>query len=112
MMFRESFRARSAIAGVVVILPLVSLLSMPSRGAAASVAVLDNSRPPSFAAIAKKTTPVVVNISTSSQRPAGVGSTGGRRLGHGDRQSVWLRTYGDGGNCQRQRTGHRRGALR
>ncbi|HEX9263685.1 MAG TPA: DegQ family serine endoprotease [Candidatus Binatia bacterium] len=74
MMFRESFRARSAIAGVVVILPLVSLLSMPSRGAAASVAVLDNSRPPSFAAIAKKTTPVVVNISTSSQRPARAGS--------------------------------------
>lgn len=56
------------------ILPLVSLLSMPSRGAAASVAVLDNSRPPSFAAIAKKTTPVVVNISTSSQRPARAGS--------------------------------------
>src|SRR6266550_1535892 len=74
MMFRESFRARSAIAGGVVILPLVSLLSMPSRGAAASVAVLDNSRPPSFAAIAKKTTPVVVNISTTSQRPARAGS--------------------------------------
>jgi serine protease Do len=73
-MFREIFLARSAIVGVVAVLPLVSLLSTASRGAGASVAVLDNSRPPSFAAIAKKATPVVVNISTSSQRPARAGS--------------------------------------
>lgn len=34
---------------------------------AASLAALDN-RPPSFSAIAKKTMPVVVNISTTAQR--------------------------------------------
>ena len=35
---------------------------------AASLAALDAARPPSFAAIAKRTMPVVVNISTTSQR--------------------------------------------
>jgi serine protease Do len=35
---------------------------------AASLAALDGGRPPSFAAIAKRTMPVVVNISTTSQR--------------------------------------------
>jgi serine protease Do len=42
---------------------------------AASLAVLDAGRPPSFAAIAKKTMPVVVNISTASQRSARSGSS-------------------------------------
>jgi serine protease Do len=37
------------------------------RAGAASLAALDN-RPPSFSAIAKKTMPVVVNISTTAQR--------------------------------------------
>jgi serine protease Do len=40
---------------------------------AASIAVLET-RPPSFAAIAKKTMPIVVNISTTSQRSARAGS--------------------------------------
>jgi serine protease Do len=41
---------------------------------AASLAALDATRPPSFAAVAKKTMPVVVNISTSSQRSPRSGS--------------------------------------
>ena len=41
---------------------------------AASLAALDANRPPSFAAIAKKTMPVVVNISTTSQRSPRSGS--------------------------------------
>src|SRR5919106_5624257 len=41
---------------------------------AASLAALDAARPPSFSAIAKKTMPVVVNISTSSQRSGRSGS--------------------------------------
>jgi len=44
------------------------------RVEAASLAALDATRPPSFAAVAKKTMPVVVNISTSSQRPPRSGS--------------------------------------
>ncbi|HEY7220704.1 MAG TPA: DegQ family serine endoprotease [Candidatus Binatia bacterium] len=39
-----------------------------SSAGAASLAALDGSRPPSFAVIAKKTMPVVVNIATASQR--------------------------------------------
>jgi serine protease Do len=45
----------------------------PVQGA--SLAALDAGRPPSFAAIAKKTMPVVVNISTASQRSARAGSS-------------------------------------
>ncbi|HYA27978.1 MAG TPA: DegQ family serine endoprotease [Acidobacteriota bacterium] len=41
---------------------------------AANFGALDGNRPPSFAAIAKKTMPVVVNISTSSQRSPRSGS--------------------------------------
>jgi serine protease Do len=41
---------------------------------AASLGALEGSRPPSFAAIAKKTMPVVVNISTLSQRSPRSGS--------------------------------------
>src|SRR5215470_11243252 len=41
---------------------------------AASLAALEN-RPPSFAAIAKRTTPVVVNIFTTSQRSGRPGSS-------------------------------------
>ena len=42
---------------------------------AASLAALDAVRPPSFAAIAKRTMPVVVNISTTSQRSPRSAST-------------------------------------
>jgi serine protease Do len=41
---------------------------------AANLAALDATRPPTFASIAKKTMPVVVNISTLSQRSARSGS--------------------------------------
>src|SRR5574341_217953 len=51
---------------------LFSVLSGPLH--AASIAALDANRPPSFAAVAKKTMPVVVNISTSSQQSARSGS--------------------------------------
>jgi serine protease Do len=51
---------------------LCSALSGPLD--AASIAALDANRPPSFAAVAKKTMPVVVNISTSSQHSARSGS--------------------------------------
>ena len=45
------------------------LLSFMGSGArAASLTALDAQRPPSFAAIAKRTMPVVVNISTTAQR--------------------------------------------
>ena len=51
---------------------LVSILALSLQTAAlvqgASLAALEAARPPSFAAIAKKTMPVVVNISTVSQR--------------------------------------------
>jgi serine protease Do len=50
------------------------LLLFASGAPAASLAALDGNRPPSFAAIAKRTMPVVVNISTSSQRTARSGS--------------------------------------
>ena len=44
------------------------ILGAALRVDAASLGALDAIRPPSFAAVAKKTMPVVVNISTSSQR--------------------------------------------
>jgi serine protease Do len=54
---------------------VLSLVPVAVRVAgAASLAALDSPRPPSFAAIAKKTMPVVVNISTTSQRPPRSGS--------------------------------------
>ena len=55
-----------------VLLTLVSLAK--TRAHAASLAALDANRPPSFAAIAKKTMPVVANISTTSQRTPRSGS--------------------------------------
>jgi serine protease Do len=54
---------------------LGALLSVTTHLAyAASLAALDANRPPSFAVIAKKTMPVVVNISTTSQRVPRSGS--------------------------------------
>ncbi|MBM2804209.1 MAG: Periplasmic serine endoprotease DegP-like, partial [Deltaproteobacteria bacterium] len=52
----------------------ISMFALPAELYAASSAALDASRPPSFAAIAKKTMPVVVNISTTSQRSPRSGS--------------------------------------
>ena len=53
---------------------LFGLGFMPVCAHAASLAALDANRPPSFAAIAKRTMPVVVNISTTTQRPPRSGS--------------------------------------
>jgi serine protease Do len=53
---------------------LVLLFPAAPFAGAASLAALDSTRPPSFAAIAKKTMPVVVNISTTSQRAPRSGS--------------------------------------
>ena len=51
------------------------LVGLASNGsAAASLAALDGARPPSFAAIAKKTMPAVVNIATALQRSSRSGS--------------------------------------
>jgi serine protease Do len=52
----------------------ISMLALSAPLHAASLAALDGNRPPSFAAIAKKTMPVVVNISTTSQRSPRSGS--------------------------------------
>jgi serine protease Do len=60
--------------GTVVFLGLIgAVMAMAAR--AASLVPLDAGRPPSFAAIAKKTMPVVVNISTTSQRAPRSGSS-------------------------------------
>jgi len=64
--------------GLLVSILGVWLASLPLFGAGApvigaSLAALEN-RPPSFAAIAKRTTPVVVNIFTTSQRSGRPGS--------------------------------------
>lgn len=56
------------------IVAVLSMLALRVEVHAASVGALDANRPPSFAAIAKKTMPVVVNISTTSQRSPRSGS--------------------------------------
>jgi serine protease Do len=62
-------------AGIATAAALLTLVSLaPSHAYAASLAALDANRPPSFAAIAKKTMPVVANISTTSQRTPRSGS--------------------------------------
>lgn len=50
-------------------------LAIGGNAGAASLAALETTRPPSFAAIAKRAMPVVVNISTSSQRSTRSGSS-------------------------------------
>jgi serine protease Do len=63
------------IAGIATTAALLTLVPLAaSRAYAASLAALDANRPPSFAAIAKKTMPVVANISTTSQRTPRSGS--------------------------------------
>jgi serine protease Do len=64
----EALAKQSAFAGLGFFMSLTLVLDSTSQVGAASLAALDANRPPSFAAIAKKTMPVVVNISTTSQR--------------------------------------------
>ena len=71
MRFGSSIAAQPALA---IGLGFLSISSSLAPARAASLAVLDGARPPSFAAIAKKTMPVVVNISTASQRSPRAGS--------------------------------------
>jgi serine protease Do len=53
---------------------LAAAAASAPRVEAASLGALDASRPPSFASVARKTMPVVVNISTTSQRQSRAGS--------------------------------------
>ena len=55
-------------------LTLPTIVASETPAIAAALAALEN-RPPSFAAIAKRTTPVVVNIFTTSQRSGRPGSS-------------------------------------
>lgn len=72
MTFRNRFLPQPATPRVLLVALL--LCAWCSSGSAASLAALEGSRPPSFAVIAKKTMPVVVNIATASQRSARSGS--------------------------------------
>jgi serine protease Do len=72
MTFRNRFLPQPATTRVLLVALL--LCAWSSSGSAASLAALEGSRPPSFAVIAKKTMPVVVNIATASQRSARSGS--------------------------------------
>jgi serine protease Do len=72
MTFRNRFPPQPAAPRVLLVALL--LCAWCSSGSAASLAALEGSRPPSFAVIAKKTMPVVVNIATASQRSARSGS--------------------------------------
>jgi serine protease Do len=65
---------RNIVAALLPCLGAVLLFAAGANVQAASLAALDSNRPPSFASIAKKTMPVVVNISTLSQRSARSGS--------------------------------------
>lgn len=71
MRFGSSIAAQPAIA---IGLGFLSISWSLAPARAANLTVLDGARPPSFAAIAKKTMPVVVNISTASQRSPRAGS--------------------------------------
>jgi serine protease Do len=79
---------------------LLGALSGPLDGA--SLAALDANRPPSFAAVAKKTMAVVVNISTSSQRSGRSGSNDpiedffNRFFGEGPPKENFYRSLGSG----------------
>jgi serine protease Do len=72
MTFRNRFPPQPAAPRVLLVALL--LCAWSASGSAASLAALEGSRPPSFAVIAKKTMPVVVNIATASQRSARSGS--------------------------------------
>jgi serine protease Do len=64
---RKILRSGLRAAGARATASLIALLAAPGAYAA-SAAALDGGRPSSFAAIAKRTMPVVVNISTTTQR--------------------------------------------
>jgi serine protease Do len=64
---RKILRSGLRVAGARATASLIALLAAPGAYAA-SAAVLGGGRPSSFAAIAKRTMPVVVNISTTTQR--------------------------------------------
>jgi serine protease Do len=66
------YRSRPRTGATVILVAFLSLATAPAG--AASFNAVESTRPPSFAAIAKRTMPVVVNISTTSQRPARSGS--------------------------------------
>jgi len=69
-----NFSSRGLLASVLgAWLASLPLLGSGAAAKAATLAALEN-RPPSFAAIAKRTTPVVVNIFTTSQRSGRPGS--------------------------------------
>jgi len=70
---KRNFRLRAAQCARFCLLAFFSV-AFSARLDAASLGALDGNRPPSFAAIAKKTMPVVVNISTLSQRTPRSGS--------------------------------------
>jgi serine protease Do len=72
VIFRNGFLTPPAI--TCALLAGLQMCAAFSSGSAASLAALDGSRPPSFAAIAKRTMPVVVNIATASQRSPRSGS--------------------------------------
>ena len=63
-------RSRTGMAALL----FAALALAATRAEAASLAAAESARPPSFAAIARRTTPVVVNISTTSQRSTRSGS--------------------------------------
>jgi serine protease Do len=74
-MFNRSFSSRGLLISVLgAWLASLPLFGSGAPAKAATLAALEN-RPPSFAAIAKRTTPVVVNIFTTSQRSVRPGST-------------------------------------
>jgi serine protease Do len=73
-MFNRSFSSRGLLISVLgAWLASLPLFGSGAPAKAATLAALEN-RPPSFAAIAKRTTPVVVNIFTTSQRSVRPGS--------------------------------------
>jgi serine protease Do len=93
-------RWRAAMIGLFLLSAAQNGTQVPATWAA-SMAAMEN-RPPSFAAIAKKTMPVVVNISTTSQRGARGGSSDpleeffGRFFGEGPSRENSPRSLGSG----------------
>lgn len=73
MTYRQKTKLPRARTGAAAILVAVVSLAT-TRAEAASFSAVEGTRPPSFAAIAKRTMPVVANISTTSQRSTRSGS--------------------------------------
>ena len=93
-------RWRAAMIGLFLLSAAQNGTQVPATWAA-SMAAMEN-HPPSFAAIAKKTMPVVVNISTTTQRAARGGSSDpleeffGRYFGEGPSRENSPRSLGSG----------------